>query len=96
MDRRFLLVLSVALVGLSACGAEQGVKGAKGDTPVKHVICGANETNCFVASRYKDLDGCMRHNKWSNMLCDSRSEPGTMICKDDNPSSQVTYTYCVP
>lgn len=91
-----LLALLGAVAGLVAgcdAGAE-GVKGAKGDTPVKYVICGMGESNCFVSARFKDLDGCESHKNWSSMLCDSRT-PGVMACRTD-PGPHIGAAYCVP
>lgn len=65
---------------LSAC-SDDGVKGAKGDTPVKYVICGPGESNCFVAARFKNLSGCQAHKEWSDMLCNSKSTPGVTTCR---------------
>jgi len=57
--KRFILYLLVSV--LAACEQSSGgVAGAKGDTPVKYVICGAGESNCFVAARFKDIDACQR------------------------------------
>ena len=87
------LLILLPLVLLAACNQEtSGVKGAKGETPVKYVICGAGETNCFIAARFKDLDTCQRHKDWADMLCDSRSKPGEMICrKDAGPAIGLAY-----
>jgi hypothetical protein len=77
---------------VAACESETGVKSATGDTPVKYVICGAGERNCFVAARFKDLDACASHKQWSEMLCDSRSTPGEMTCRKDlGPMISVAY-----
>jgi hypothetical protein len=79
---------------LTACGmAESGVKGAKGDTPVKYVICSAGEQNCFISARFKDLDSCQSHKNWSEMLCDSRSRPNEMLCRKD-PGPAIGMAYC--
>jgi len=89
------IFLGVALVLLSSCGLnDAGVKGAKGDTPIRYVICGGLETNCFVAARFKDFDSCGSHKQWSEMLCDRLSNPGTMVCKRENKTSQVAFAYC--
>jgi hypothetical protein len=89
-------ILALLLIGcLTSCGggSVDGVNGAKGDTPVKYVICGAGESNCFVAARFKDLDGCESHKSWAEMLCDKQSHPGKMICEKDN-GPQVAFSYC--
>ena len=89
--KRFLSCL--ALLALAACHQGKGVKAAKGDTPVKYVICGVGETNCFIAARFKDLDGCQRHKDWADMLCDSRSRPNEMVCRKD-PAPSIGVAYC--
>lgn len=90
-----LLALLASVAGLAGCDASaEGVKGATGDTPVKYVICGSGETNCFVAARFKGLDSCESHKSWSSMLCD-RSTPGAMSCRTD-PGPQIGSAYCVP
>ena len=68
------------------------VKSAKGETPVKYVICGPGESNCFVAARFSDFDGCDSHKNWSDMLCDSKSNPRVMTCTTN--SEQVAVAYC--
>lgn len=86
----------VALAGLLAgCldgnGANVGgVKGAKGDTPIRYVICGAGEKACFLAARFANLDGCESHKKWADMLCDS-STPGVMNCRHNPDPIGVAY-----
>jgi hypothetical protein len=78
------VLLAAAL--LASCSGERsgGVKGATGETPVRYVICGQGETNCFVAARFKDLESCGSHKAWADMLCDSRTAPGMMTCKRDS------------
>lgn len=86
----FYILMIFASAG---CSREQGVAGARGETPVRYVICGIGETNCFVSARFKDLDSCESHRNWSEMLCDSRSVPDTMVCKKDKGPS-IGYAYC--
>lgn len=89
------LVLISILLFLASCNDSKthGVIDAKGDTPVKLVLCGAGESNCFVSARFKDLDGCESHKKWGEMLCDSVSNPEKMTCVKD-AGAKLTYTYC--
>lgn len=82
--KNFFYVL-IPLFIILGCSKENsgGVKDARGETPVKYVICGQGESNCFVAARFKDIDGCESHKNWADMLCDSRSNPGKMVCTKD-------------
>lgn len=88
-----LVALAFAVV-TAGCGGDiaDGVKNAGGETPVKYVICAPGEKSCFVAARFKDLDGCQSHKDWSEMLCDKVSTPGKMVCTAN--SSSVASAYC--
>lgn len=83
------------LLFIVGCGGSNtdGVKDAKGDTPVKYIICSQGEQSCFVAARFKDLDSCQSHKNWSEMLCDSKSTPEKMICTKDSGTS-IAVAYC--
>jgi hypothetical protein len=81
MKVRLILAMLLPIVGCSDNDA--GIAGAKDKTPVRYVICGHGESNCFVSARFKDMGGCENHKAWSEMLCDSQSTPGVMICKKD-------------
>lgn len=88
----YALVLLTSLAGCSGNSSSDGVKNAKGDTPVKYIVCSPGEKSCFVAARFNDLDSCQNHKNWSEMLCDSRSSPGKMVCtKDNGPTVSVAY-----
>ena len=88
------LLPCLALLSLAACDQSGGgVKGAKGDTPAKYVICGVFESNCFLAARFKNLDDCQSHSTWQGMLCDSRSKPDEMLCRKD-PGPNIGFGYC--
>jgi hypothetical protein len=90
---KLLFVFLVVALGYGCSAGEVGVKDASGDTPVRYVICSVGEKNCFVAARFKDLDACQSHKDWADMLCDSRSKPGVMICTRDSGESIAT-AYC--
>lgn len=85
-----LALIAGAVVG---CSDADGVAGAKGETPVRYLICGVGEKSCFIAARFKDLEACESHKRWSEMLCDSKSTPGVMNCRAD-PGPQVGKAYC--
>jgi len=89
-----LLILAAALA-VSACDGAQGdtPQTARGDTPVKYIICGTGGTGCFIAARFKDLDGCQSHKELADMLCDRRSHPDKVVCTRDR-GTQFAVAYC--
>lgn len=89
------ITILLTLLLLAGCenSSSSGVKNASGETPVKYVICSQGETNCFVAARFKDLDGCQSHKDWADMLCDKLSTPGKMTCTQDN-GPKIGVAYC--
>lgn len=89
--KRMLVIFAVMF--LQGCGdSSKGAKDAKGETPVKYVICGLGESNCFVAARFDNLSACEGHKEFAEMLCDSQTDPTKMTCtKDTKPSTAVVY-----
>lgn len=67
------------------------MRGAEGDTPVKYVICGFGDKDCFIAARFNSLDSCQRHLTWAGMLCDGESKPGEIVCRKDPRPMSVGY-----
>lgn len=65
---------------------------AQGETPIRYVVCSPGGTNCILAARFTTLGNCESHKRWSEMLCESVSTPGEMLCKA-NPDSAVE-SYC--
>lgn len=90
---RKLYALMTPLLLLGCGGTNSGVENAKGETPVKFVICSQDERQCLVAARFTNLDGCERHKHWAEMLCDSKSEPGKMVCTS-NKEASIAVSYC--
>lgn len=93
MKKKILLISLTAILINCSDNRTGGVKEAKGETPVKMVICSAGESLCFVAARFKDLNGCESYKKWGEMLCDIQSNSEKMVCEKDNVA-KVTYAYC--
>lgn len=89
------ITIVLTLLHLAGCenSSSSGVKNASGETPINYVICSLGETNCFVAARFKDLDGCQSHKDWADMLCDKLSTPGKMTCTQDN-GPKIGVAYC--
>jgi len=90
---RFLVLAVIA--ALTACdgGQSDTPQSARGDTPVRYIICSVGGTGCFVAARFKDLDGCEQHKEWADSLCDRLSNPGKIICTKD-PGRTIAIAYC--
>lgn len=95
MTQTIRILLLVALVSVASCsgGDADSPQKAKGDTPIRYVTCGAGGTSCFVVARFKDLDSCESHKQWAYMLCDQVTEPGKMICTQDQ-GPRVGVAYC--
>lgn len=88
-------ILGIGLQLLGGCDSQLSStpETAEGETHIRYVICGTGGYGCFVAARFKDIDSCERHKRWSEMLCDTQSERGKMICTQDT-STQVSSSYC--
>ncbi|OHC65575.1 MAG: hypothetical protein A2040_13810 [Rhodocyclales bacterium GWA2_65_19] len=93
--KKAVYAVVVTMLFLTGCDDSRsgGVKGAKGETQVKYLLCGPGESNCFLAARFKDLDGCQSHKDWAEMLCDRQSTPGKMICATDS-GTKIGVAYC--
>lgn len=88
----FALLITALLI--APCeSADLGVKGAKGETPVKYVICSISGTNCFVAARFDELEACESYKHWHGMLCDKVSKTGEMLCRT-NTGRTISTAYC--
>ena len=89
--RTFIAVAALLLCGCIDSGSSSPLD-ATGETPVRYILCASGDRFCFVAARFKDLDGCESHKRWSEMLCDSLSKPGEMLCKTETqPPLGVAY-----
>lgn len=76
-----LAFLSIFLgMFLVACDESATPQTAKGDTPIRYVICSIGDKDCILVARFVDFDSCETHKKVAEMLCDSRSTPGTITC----------------
>jgi len=70
----------LAIVAIAGCGdASKGAAAAKGDTPVKYVICNQSQDFCFVSARFQDIDGCNRYRERDALAC-KKMEPGHIAC----------------
>jgi len=93
MRANFIVCLFIgALVGCVADDSHRGKpETAQGETPIRYVICSAGGGSCFVSARFTDFESCESHKKWSGMLCDSKSQPGKMVCTPGDDSIAVAY-----
>ncbi len=87
-----LITVSVSACAPSSSDASLLPETAKGETPIRHVICSAHGGSCFVNARFDDFDSCERYKKWSGMLCDSQSNPGQIVCRPGDDS--IAKAYC--
>ncbi len=60
-------------VALTACGGAS--------TPVKFEACDASGKRCVVEARFDSFEACQKHRTFVNALCDSVSDPGTIVCR---------------
>ena len=88
-----LILISLTLGALVTGCDEGGVKGAKGYTPAKYVVCSLDESNCFVHARFRDLSSCQSFKERDEMFCDSRSTPGVITCRKEG-GPVVAAAYC--
>jgi PBP1b-binding outer membrane lipoprotein LpoB len=93
--KKYLYLLGTILVLGGCSGQTSGAKNAKGDTPVKYVVCDGNEDNCIVSARFTDLFFCENYKSVNEMLCDRQSVPNQVICRKDN-GPHLGYGHCIP
>lgn len=74
--------------------AADGPKEATGETPVRFVVCAPADKDCYVAARFKDLDGCEEHARRSTMLCESTAKPGEKLCTPGY-RSVIANSHCI-
>jgi hypothetical protein len=86
------IIILIAACNLSSQDNSASPQTAEGETPIRYVICSSGGGSCFVSARFQDFDGCESHKRWSGMLCDSKSTPGQMICRDGDDS--IASAYC--
>ena len=86
-----LIVLTIA--ACDASSAKQTPANAKGDTPVRFIICDVGDVGCKVFARFDSLGSCEVHKAFSSSLCDFDTDPQKINCKKQNEreSSVVTY-----
>jgi hypothetical protein len=84
-------LIAISLMGCSS--SDKGVVSVDGPTPVRYVLCGAGESNCFLAAKFKDMDGCHSHKERDEWRCDKRSRPGVVVCKDESDRT-IAHGYC--
>src|SRR5688500_20386634 len=94
MSRGALLLLASACALPSCTEPDGSISRPNGETPVRFVVCSPGGTNCDLVGRFDDMDSCESHRHWAEMLCDSRSRPGIMICKE-NPDRSFAVSYCI-
>lgn len=69
---------------------------AKGDTPVRFIVCMYGDVNCRVMARFDGLGSCEVHKDFANTNCDFDTTPGKIICIKDKGRAERTVFYCLP
>jgi hypothetical protein len=70
-----------------------GPEKAKGDTPVRFIVCAGLPQNCTVFARFKTIEHCEIHKQIYLMQCDRQTTPGQIVCREDKAAS-ISTTYC--
>lgn len=91
MRKTIWMILLLPL--LASCDkAGEGAKNAKGDTPVKYVVCSPGEKECVLMARFKDAEACYNHKKQSEMVCTRVQGSEEISCKkEQGPNERETY-----
>jgi len=89
LTRTVLLALATALL---ACKALP--KNARGQTPMRYVLCNAQGDDCFIAARFSDLRSCERYRTFALASCDDQAQPGKLICDVEHPDKTKS-SYCL-
>lgn len=93
--KNLALFLSIFFTGCTQQSSNSPQE-ANNKTPFKLVVCNVGSVNCVVTARYDTLNSCEYHKRFSNMLCDSFSEKGKMICEDiDYERTLDSPSYCL-
>ena len=90
---RKLLFVSLFLILSSACGKADSPQAARGDTPIRYVICEVGDKNCFVTARFDKFETCEYYKQIQDMGCDRVSVPGQILCKT-LPGPHIGVAYC--
>jgi hypothetical protein len=92
----FLLIL-IAMV-TAACdtsSTKQTPANAKGETPVRFIICDIGDVGCKVFARFDSLGSCEVHKAFSSSLCDFDTDPQKISCKKLSERESSVVTYCL-
>ena len=93
-----VLLLSCSVLLIACDGTANSPSGdtpqtAKGETPVRYIVCSAGDTDCFVVARFKDMNTCDDYREQNSMLCDRISTAGQITCRKDT-SPRIGAGYC--
>lgn len=77
----------VLLAALALGGCERASEALSQDPPlpIKMMVCNEGYTDCRLVARYESMSSCKFHERLSNMLCDSLSQPGVITCTEPSP-----------
>lgn len=90
------ILATMAAFSLAACErdrSEDTPHTARGATEVRYVICSAADKDCFVSARFAEFSSCETYKKFSEMGCDSLSNPSRMTCAVPSEPS-LAHAFC--
>ena len=90
-----LILIVVIITACDTSSAKQTPANAKGDTPVRFIICDIGDVGCKVFARFDSLGSCEVHKAFSSSLCDFDTDPQKISCKKQNEREISVVTYCI-
>lgn len=92
------LCLNGMLVFLTACDGASTSRTpatAKGDTPVRFIVCSIGDVNCTVFARFDNLGSCEAHKEFASSLCDFDTTSGKILCSKVSGRDTAVIAYCL-
>ena len=90
-----MLAFLTACEGTSTSATSRTPAAAKGDTPVRFIVCSFGDVNCKVFARFDDLGSCEVHKEFASARCDFDTTPGKIICSKVPGRDTTVVAYCL-
>lgn len=68
---------------------------AKGETPVRFIVCSTGDIDCAVFARFDNLGSCEVHKEFASSLCDFDNTPGKIVCTKVSGRAANVVAYCL-